>query len=362
MTVESERKRLRARTERPGDKLPVNSYAAAAPWLRRPFTPEAVSFRVVEAWADTPDGRPTSDKPLTHATVVPYITARAVFARLNLVCPALWSMGKPEAIGGQWWTPIRMRHGKGVDTYVEQWDLSDDYSGKARVSDAIKRVAVHFGVGESVYAVPPVELTTTHRNECRADLGDGLRTLVTELPSGYLRPWSFDGEPWLTLTRAGEEHCRNIYRRWLLKHGGGIHSFGKPLDHGNLTMLGEAEGEGPPMPVTRPGEKTQGKGRADRPRPPKVPPQPQTVGTPTSVDPETELAKLLGATPTDPKALKLLLLQRDVDHKLHGRGDGPAERLKAIRDAGNARGLAALLTNLARDAKVASEDEEDAAP
>ncbi len=350
MTVENERRRLRRNIQDPGDALPVNSYREALPWLRRPFTPEAVRLRVVEAWADTPDGRPTPDKPLTHATVVPYITARAVFARLNLVVPDLWSMGKPEAIGGQWWTPIRMRVARDFAAeYVEQWDLSDSYEGKARVSDAIKRVAVHFGVGESLYAVPPLEL---------ANVG-----AVTDpgLPP-VLKPWRVEGEPWLKLTRAGEEYCRDIYRRWLLARHGGIDSFGKPLDHGNLTMLGEAEGDGPPMPVTRPGEKA-GKAKADRPRPPKVPQQPQTVGTGAPVDPEAQLAELLGGPlpPSDPKELRLRLLRREANDAMVKRGDGPTERLKAITDAGDARGLTALVTNLARDAKVASDDNDGGA-
>lgn len=327
MSIKSERDRLRRAIEVvPSDELPVRIFSEAAQWLRRPFTPEAVQFKVVEAWTDTDDGRPTNDQALSHATIAPYITARAVFARLNLVCPGLWSMGKPEAIGGQWWVPLRMQRDSDSAEYIEQWDLSDTYEGKARLSDAIKRTAVHFGVGESLYAVPPIEL----------HIGMGSELGV------FLRPWRDNGEPWLRLTRAGEEHCRDIYRRWLLARGGGIDSFGRPLDHGNLTMRGEDEGEGPPMPVLRPGEKRDTPARRGRQAPqPTVPKAAPATAAP--IDPEeaaqAELDDLL--TVTD----GLATLRNVLNAGMLAQGVNLAsQRLRTLRDAGDKRGLEAAVT------------------
>lgn len=297
-----------------------NESRRVATELARPYEPEAVGFVVGDAWALTEGG------PLTHATAVPYLSTSAVIARLNHVCPGRW-MQSFRWEGGHMWCDLV------IDGIVYS-DIGDGYAGKALLSDARTRSAWAAGVGLFLRAVPAYELTGAK----------------------YLKPWRIDGEPWLKLTRAGEGQARRAYYRWLVKAG--IEAFGEPIDHGNLTM--RSNGEGPPMPVTRPGEKTQGKGRADRPRPPKVPPQPQTVGTPTvALDPETQLAELLSAdAPIDPAALKLLLLRRTVNEELAKRGDDPAARLKAITDAGDKRGLTALLTTLARDANVASEDEE----
>ncbi len=288
--------------------------------LARPYNPEAVAFVVGDAWASKEGG------PLTHATAVPYLSTSAVIARLNKVCPGRW-MQSFRWEGGHMWADLT------IDGIVYS-DIGDGYTGKALLSDARKRSAWAAGIGLFLRAVPAWELT-------------GARNV---------KPWRMDGEPWLKLTRAGEETARRAYDRWLTRKGG--NAFGEPIDHGDLTARGN--GEGPPMPVTRPGEKAQGAKKA-RPAPPKVPVRAQTVGTPAPVDPEAQLAELLSTdAPTDPAALRAVLLRRTVNDELSKRGDGPAARLKAITDAGDTRGLSALLTNLARDAKVASEDEEGA--
>lgn len=232
MSIQSERRRLRASLDR-GLFLPVDSYREAAPWLRRPFAPEAVRFRVVEAWG-------ANDEKPTNAIVAPYIDVRAVFARLNTVCPDLWSEGEPVVIGGHPWATIHMCAGMraGVQVVLTRRDIGDGAPGKGKVSDSIKRAAVHFGVGESLYAFPPMQINATEQEQAEV--------LPSGEPGGLLRPWSQDGEKWLNLTRAGEDYARDIYRRWLLKTG--IPTFGRPLDHGNLTAESETVVTGPPRP------------------------------------------------------------------------------------------------------------------
>lgn len=365
MSVKSERDRWRRKLEPRENVKPCVTFSEAAPWLRRPFAPEAVRFKVVEAWADTGDGahplepaggRPTKDAPLSHATIAPYITAREVIARLNLVCPALWSEeyapqhGKDGAL--MWCTlTMRERDWTGASGYpktgltITRRDVGSTYDGKGLVSDALKRAAVKFGVGESLYAVPRIEV----------HVGMGSEEGV------FLRPWRIDGEPWLKLTRAGEEHCRDIYRRWLLARGGGIDSFGKPIDHGNLTMRGEVEGEGPPMPVLRPGEKRDTPAKRGRQAPQPIVTTASTgawttsnAPDPTTTDPEelaaVELAKVLAVTDG------LGTLRDVLDKTMIAQGvERPSERLRTILDAGDKRGLDAALLRFARVEQATSD-------
>lgn len=232
MSIESEKRRLRKALDK-GEDLPAHYYEAAAPRLRQPFAPEAVQFRVWEAWAG--DGGTS----LTHAHVVPYVDARAVIARLNVVCPMLWAEVPPNNVNSGASVIAMRRYSEGEDEgVITHWDIGEG-AGKALRSDALKRAAVHFGVGESLYAVPTIELTTTDPIDQDDDEGPLLREWA-EWVDGKLKPT-------LRLTRAGENYCRDIYRRWLLAHG--IAAFGRPLDHGNLTAPSEMPITGPPMPV-----------------------------------------------------------------------------------------------------------------
>jgi hypothetical protein len=232
--------RRRARGDNPYELfvLPVSTYREAALFLRRPFNPEAVRFRVWEAWAAE------ESKTLTHATVVPYIDARTAMARLNLVCPDIWHEEPVSREGGHLWCALTITEpGRGTDDggwtherVITRRDIGDTYNGKGLVSDAFKRAAVHFGVGESLYAVPTIEIDTGNDTDARGPL---------------LREWAEwqDGKlkDTLELTRAGEEYARDIYRRWLLAYG--IAAFGRPLDHGNLTAESETPITGPPTPT-----------------------------------------------------------------------------------------------------------------
>lgn len=191
--------------------LPVNSFREAAAILRRPFTPEAVKWK--------PQSTTKSGKTL----VVAYIDARLVVERLNLVCPHLWHDTYEATAAGLMWCHLT------VDG-ITRSDVGEG-KGKALVSDSLKRAAVRFGVGVSLYAVPQQFL-----DERVEYLKDQHRTLL-----------------------------RNVYARWLNTHG--VQAFGEPLDHGDVAdhqgdideappFVNPSTGEITPPPATEPTAKT----------------------------------------------------------------------------------------------------------
>lgn len=184
---------------------PVDSFKEAAPLLRRPFTANAVKFKVQAAY---PRENPTG------ALIVAYIDARLVAERLNLVCPHLW-YDEYEQLPGD-----RMMCRLTIDG-ITRPDIGEGYQGKGLYSDALKRAAVKFGVGVSLYAVPAIQLT---------------------VGAGDLRQTSAGQKKSCALTVKGENACRYRYRQWLADVG--IAQFGEPLDHGDAEgSVGDVESE-----------------------------------------------------------------------------------------------------------------------
>lgn len=123
--------------------------------LKEPFPPDCVSWRV---------GSTTRDKKKGMALA--FIDARDVMHRLDEVCgPENWQCDYPHAaqktvcrigirINGEW---IWKSNGAG-DTDIE--------SEKGALSDAFKRAAVLWGIGQYLYDLdsPWVELDTTERD------------------------------------------------------------------------------------------------------------------------------------------------------------------------------------------------------
>ncbi|HTZ63494.1 MAG TPA: hypothetical protein VMB51_05265 [Solirubrobacteraceae bacterium] len=170
-------------------ELPVDSLREALPYLRRPFTADAVRFKVQQAWKE-------------GALIVSYIDARLVAERLNMVCAEQWSDSYENRDGAM----ICALTVCGVTRY-DVGEASGTAVAKALRSDALKRAAVKFGVGVSVYAVPKIILRPN----------EGLRQ-----PKGK--------DTWV-LTDQGETTCRERYADWLEQKG--TETFGVPLDHGD---------------------------------------------------------------------------------------------------------------------------------
>lgn len=171
-------------------ECPVDTFKDAYPLLRRPFTPAAVRFKVQATWS-------------SGALIVAYIDARLAAGRLNHVIPHKWSSTFDPVDKG---LLCRLT----VDGITRE-DIGADYVGKGLYSDALKRAAVHFGVGESLYVLPKMTL-----NEGQ-----------------LLKGKEYKGKRTFVLTPMGEAHCRSVYTTWLETDG--IAAFGEPLDHGDVT-------------------------------------------------------------------------------------------------------------------------------
>jgi hypothetical protein len=183
--------------------LPVGSLREALPYLRRPFTPAAVKFRILR-------GTGSGDKARVRCAA--YIDARLTSERLNLVCPHLWEDRFAPVQGGlECFLTV-----DGLTRSDVGWSrsTSDDMGLKGLYSDALKRAAVHFGVGASLYAVPGLVLAAR-------DNAGWFRVVQRE-----------GGGPQFYLNDAGEQELRRRYRLWLDTLG--IRDFGEPLDHGDV--------------------------------------------------------------------------------------------------------------------------------
>jgi hypothetical protein len=181
--------------------LPVDSLREAAPYLRRPFTPEAIKFKVQTVFGGA-----------SGCLVVAYIDARLVIERLNLVVPDMWT-ARYEPIDGTKLAWCRLTITDRVNALaVTRSDIgegqgrSEGQQVKAMISDALKRAAVHFGVGVSVYALPQI-------------------TLNADQPHVKKKGTS------LALTDHGHAKLREGYAKWLTEKP---HGFGEALSHGDV--------------------------------------------------------------------------------------------------------------------------------
>lgn len=209
-------------TGSPAVSFPVDSFREAAIHLRRPFTAEAVKWKVQATWEG-------------GALIVPYIDARLVVERLNLVVPHLWYDDYESVAGGKGLL-CRLT----IDGITRQ-DVGGGYQGKGLYSDALKRAAVKFGIGVSLYALPQIKF---------------------DFSEGFLAK---QGSKQATvLTDKGLARCQSGYRAWLKEAAG--KNFGDPLDHGDIgESYGDVEAEQPvegPPEEPRPEKLTTAAGTA----------------------------------------------------------------------------------------------------
>jgi hypothetical protein len=204
-------------------RLPVQTLAEAIPHLRRPFTPEAIRFKVQSVFKQQ-DGTPFA------CLVVAYIDARLASERLNRVIPQRWQAHYQPVDGN----PKLMWCALSVDGVVRR-DVGESPKGMSKdlVSDALKRAAVHFGVGVSCYALPQIRLTMSDSHGRIEIRGKGEKRTIA-------------------LTEHGMAKLRDGYAKWLEEHG--VSRFGAPLDHGDVLGVtieeefgvGDGEGDGTP--------------------------------------------------------------------------------------------------------------------
>lgn len=269
-------------------------FTIAAPHLRRPFSEAAVKFKVQATF-------PREDP--TGALIVPYIDARLVIERLNLILPGSWWATYEPTQSGMLWCHLT------VDG-ITRLDVGEEVGNrKGLVSDALKRAAVHFGIGVSLYAMQRI----------RVYKRDG------HLEEG--------GRDKLRLSPNGETHCRALYAGWLDTIG--KVAFGEPLDHGDV---GETVGDP---------DEHHGNGEA----------KPETQAKPAEAqepkrDPEEGLAELLE------KKSSLKEKRGEANQAMTALGAKPEQRLRELLSATSAKSLDALIAraNAAADAQAEGGD------
>lgn len=201
---------------------PVGSLEEALPLLRRPFTTDALHWKVQ-----------SSQNYWSEALVVPYIDVRLVIERLNLVCGEDWHEGDPERnLPAFEKAPV----GEGLLCRLTLFgntrcDVGSGYAYnlKGLFSDAMKRAGVKFGIGVALYAFP--------------------KTVLKVDEHGLLEKFEYStkkgSKTTNRITPAGIEHLRGVHSMWLDGPGA---TFGKPLDHGDQgESTGDAEAETQPV-------------------------------------------------------------------------------------------------------------------
>lgn len=183
---------------------PFDTLKEAAADLRRPFEPLAVRWKAQSTW---PKG---SDEQPKGALVVCYIDRGLAVDRLNVLVPHLWSATFEERERNHMLCRLT------IDGITRE-DVGEGGTPKARHSDALKRAAVHFGVGVSLSRVPQSRL---------------------EVAKGGLRVFGGPGKWGVDLTQDGLDYLRERYAKWLVDTGAEV--YGAPLQHGDL---GDAQGD-----------------------------------------------------------------------------------------------------------------------
>lgn len=195
--------------------LPVESLNEALPHLRRPFSPAAVKWKIQTVYKSGRGG-----------IVVAYIDARLVVERLNAV------------VGGEWYPIYRPVEG-GLECELvvlgtprpDVGMASGPLAPKALRSDALKRAAVLFGVGVSVYALPQMFM----------DVGGGRDKLGT---MEVFRKAENKKVQVPKLTDENLDWLAEWYTDWLDRVG--VDAFGAPLDHGDIYGAQGMDDEGAP--------------------------------------------------------------------------------------------------------------------
>ena len=217
--------------------LPATTIDEALPLLARPFPPEAVSFKIQA------QGGSTRERPQpTWAQVVGYLNARDVIGRLNQVAGGAWSaryrpldeeLRPPAGRSGErtvWAVCELTVFGVCRSDVGEAEDSEHVRAPKGAYSDALKRAAVHFGIGHVLYAMPATLMGAgggrADRLECRRDK--------------------------LVLRPRNAEHLRAGYREFLEQEG--TRHFGAVLDHGARAGGVELEDEAGAEPPSVEGE------------------------------------------------------------------------------------------------------------
>lgn len=182
--------------------------------FRRPFPPEAIKFKGQSA-----------NRERSAALCVPYIDVRLVIERLNHVVGSDWQDEYDPTQTGMWCV-LTVGGVPRTDFGAMGKGTQDDARSKGLVSDSMKRAAVKFGIGVSVYASPSIWVPKGDDTVAITVTGQGSDPKVKAI---YIR----DG---------GLAKCRAAYEKWL--NDAGIAEFGQPLGHGDVADAAGLDSEG----------------------------------------------------------------------------------------------------------------------
>lgn len=198
-------------TQQPG---PFDSLRQAAAGLRAPFTAKALQWKLQTQWTNQ-EGRPTG------GMVVCYIDRSLVVDRLNVLVPHLWRDSFTDLTDPRNHTICHLT----IDGVTRE-DVGEGETLKARRSDALKRAAVHFGIGVSLARIPKSRLQVENGHlRVRSYFSRGVERFAAEI------------------TQPGLDYLRARYENWLTTVG--TTTFGDPLEHGDV---GDAQGDDADLP------------------------------------------------------------------------------------------------------------------
>jgi hypothetical protein len=191
----------------PVTTLPASSFAEALPYLRAPYTPSLIRFRI----ETVPDN---SNQP---CVVVLYVTSETVMDRFNIICGEQWSMPEYTVLAHR--QDDKTHHVKALATFkvfgrafTDKGEASGESEVKAEFNAnarAFKRAARWPGPGQSLY------------QPCTIKMFRGVG-------EGKLPTWSNDPK---------KPHIDEAVEKYLLRHYEKVLAqkiipiYGEPFDH-----------------------------------------------------------------------------------------------------------------------------------
>ena len=140
----------------PGEGVPVKpTNGPNIKWLTVPLAPEEIEFKIQSVSAKGTDKAKT--------LVVPYLNNRAVMERFDKAFGISGWQSHFEQIEGGFICRITAEIDGKFVTKSDGANRTDIEPVKGGISDAMKRCAVQFGLGRSLYNYPKIYLTGDHK-------------------------------------------------------------------------------------------------------------------------------------------------------------------------------------------------------
>jgi hypothetical protein len=187
-------------------ELPVTLTRANILDLRRPFPADVIRWKIQSVKE-------------TSAQIIAYIDARIAIERLNFVTPH-WSDAYERVSETAMVCRLSVMDvvREDVGTISKDAFMAEDVKLKALYSDALKRAAVKFGVGVSIYELPTIWMK----------FGE----------AAYQLPLNRQNKPYLH--SRNQRNLRERYAKWLEEVG--VPAFGAVIEH-EAYLLPEAQGD-----------------------------------------------------------------------------------------------------------------------